>query len=126
MTAMSWSTGTVDSPNVRLMRRSFVHELRRLGRTEAEISDGEIILGELLANACEHGRLPIAVELRPSGRRWQLSVSDCGSGFVRNTLPYDPRGERGRGFHIVEQLGATIRVTDGASPNIEVSLPFGD
>ena len=126
MNQTSWHIANVDSPHVRQVRRSFSDALRRLGRSEGEISDGTIILGELLANACEHGRLPIRVELRPYGRRWQLNVKDSGSGFVRTIRPYDPIADRGRGFHMVERLGASIRVSGGAFPNIEVTLPFGD
>jgi len=123
---MSWNIAAVDSPNVRHVRQSFSQELRTRGRTEEEVADGTIILGELLANACEHGRLPIDVELRPCGSRWRLNVRDSGLGFVRVMREYDPSAERGRGLHMIEQLGGKIRVSDGASAEVEVTLPFGD
>ena len=76
MNTTSWNIAHIDSPNVRGVRRSFAAELRRLGRSEEEICDSTIILGELLANACEYGRLPICVELVPRGEHWQLNVKD--------------------------------------------------
>lgn len=121
-----WSIAKIDSPNVRHVRHSFADELRKRGRTEDEVADGTIILGELLANACEHGRLPIHVELRPYGKHWQLNVTDSGKGFVRAAHTYDPGADRGRGLQMVERLGGVITVSGGASPNIEVTLPFGD
>lgn len=121
-----WSIERADSPNVRQVRTSFSQALRRLGKTEDQIGEGTLVLGELLANACEHGRLPIRVELRASGPRWRLSVRDSGSGFVHRARPFDPAAYRGRGLQIVERLGCTIHVSNGAHPNIEVTLPFGD
>lgn len=126
MISTSWNINKIASPEVRAVRRSFADELRRLGRSEQEICDGTIILGELLANACEHGRLPIRIELRPCGRYWQLNVKDSGMGFVRSALVYNPASDRGRGLQMVERLGGIINVSDGAGPNIEVKLPFGD
>lgn len=123
---MSWNITRSDSPTARDVRRSFSDALRERGRTADEISDGTIILGELLANACEHGRLPIQIELRACGERWQLNVKDSGAGFLRVVRAYDPGANRGRGLHMIERLGGTIRVSGGASPNIEVTLPFGD
>lgn len=125
MSPTSWNIAQADS-NVRRVRQSFSEELRTRGRSEEEIADGTIILGELLANACEHGRLPVDVELRAFGNRWQLNVKDSGSGFVRAVREYDPSAERGRGLYMIEQLGGRIRVSDGASPDVEVTLPFGD
>lgn len=122
----SWRIARVDSPDVRAVRYSFADELRRLGRSDEEILDGTIILGELLANACEHGRLPIRVELRSHGKYWRLNVQDSGSGFTRSAQVYDPSSDRGRGLQMVERLGGVIRVSNGAAPNIEVTLPFGD
>jgi len=123
---LSWSIDRAATPNVRQVRTSFSRELRRLGKTGQQVEAGTIVLGELLANACEHGRLPIHVELRATGRRWQLSVRDAGSGFVHRALPFDPAAYRGRGLQIVERLGCAIYVSSGAHPNIEVTLPFGD
>lgn len=126
MSSTSWNIARVAALDVRSVRHSFADELRRLGRSEQEICDGTIILGELLANACEHGRLPIYVELRPRGKYWHLNVKDAGSGFVRAAHVYDPGSDRGRGLHMVERLGGVINVSQGASPIIEVTLPFGD
>lgn len=126
MSTTSWNIAKIGATDVRAVRRSFADELRRLGRSEEEICDGTIILGELLANACEHGRLPIHVELRPRGKHWHLNVKDAGLGFVRAAHVYDPSGDRGRGLQMVERLGGIISVSRGASPTIEVALPFGD
>ena len=122
----TWDIRQVSPPSVRRVRSDFSNELRKRGKSDAEVYDGTIILGELLANACEHGRLPIRVELRATGKQWLLTVRDSGSGFVRRIAPFDPTADRGRGFQIVERLGGRIHISGGASANIQVTLPFGD
>jgi anti-sigma regulatory factor (Ser/Thr protein kinase) len=121
-----WEITTVDSAKLRDVRRSFAEQLALCGKSASQVQDGTIILGELLANACEHGALPIRVDFSSSGKHWQLRVTDAGRGFTPAARPLPASAVRGRGLAIVERLGGTIHVSEGRSPSVDVLLPFGD
>jgi anti-sigma regulatory factor (Ser/Thr protein kinase) len=78
----------------------------------------ESVVGELVANAIEHGVPPVRVELvraRP-GTGARLSVHDQGAGPVadggRDDEPAE-RSERGRGHGIVRALGEVVSSSAG-------------
>jgi anti-sigma regulatory factor (Ser/Thr protein kinase) len=80
-------------------------------------SDLVLALDEVIANAQEHGRAPIAVEAWVDGRL-VVEVSDVGSGFDRakvwETHPPEPYGRRGRGLWIARQLADIVSIDCGA------------
>jgi len=121
-----WHVTAVDSQTIARLRREFSEELASHGKTAAQIEDGTIILGELLANACEHGALPVQVELHPKGVRWRLIVSDAGKGFTPRRQTAAALSTRGRGLRIIERLGGTISIPREGVSAIDVLLPFGD
>lgn len=90
---------------------------------------GDLVLAldEVIANAQEHGRPPIAVRAWVDGRL-VVEVSDVGPGFDRarvwSTHPPPPLGRRGRGLWIIRQLTdlVTIRSDEGGTTvRIELS-----
>jgi anti-sigma regulatory factor (Ser/Thr protein kinase) len=86
----------------------------------------ETVVGELVANALEHGRPPVGLRLERPGddRRLRLTVRDHGSG-PRPGHDAHPRGprERGRGLAIVRSVGGELRSTrDGDGYEVQVEL----
>lgn len=97
-------------------RHSMVDELLEFGVAREVLVDAEIVLGELMANAVEHGA-PLAVV--PAGPRaggvfevgWcvigpvlRLSVVDGGSGAALRPGAFDSESLRGRGLAIVDTV----------------------
>lgn len=82
-----------------------------------------MILGELLANACEHGRMPVDVLLSSRGAALELRVDDGGVD-VRRPRKRDPNSLRGRGFEIIERLGGRISLRGRPRSSVRVVLPF--
>lgn len=84
------------------------------------VGDLALALGEILANAQEHGRPPIEVSAWADGRLVVI-VSDRGAGFDRLAVwgshPPVPEGCRGRGLWIARQLSDLLHVdcADGAT-----------
>ena len=79
---------------------------------------GDLVLAldEVIANAQEHGRAPIAVEAWVDGRI-VVEVSDVGNGFDRAQVwsahPPTPYGQRGRGLWITRQLTDAVSIETG-------------
>lgn len=90
---------------------------------------GDVVLAldEILANAQEHGRAPVAVRAWADGRL-VIEVSDVGNGFDRarvwGTHPPEPLGPRGRGLWIARQLTDWVEIqvdAEGTRVRIEMS-----
>jgi signal transduction histidine kinase len=86
----------------------------------------ETVVGELVANALEHGRPPVALQLeRPGNGRWvRLTVRDHGTGPRPGHDPrlHEPR-ERGRGLAIVRSVAGALRssrVPEGYEVQVEL------
>lgn len=120
---LSWTLSNVDTQILRGIRCEFSQALRERGTHEPDVEAGTIILGELLANACEHGRLPVHIALYAKNDRLQLTVADSGSG-IKAAVERPAHAVRGRGFAIVERLGARITIAPGPPSIIEVVLPL--
>lgn len=119
----AWRVVAVEPRVMRTTRAQFSSALRKAQRNTEEIEVATIILGELLANACEHGQLPVGVELRASQGAFTLVVTDAGYGITRPAFRH-PNSLRGRGFEIIEALGARITLFPRPNSRVEVRLPF--
>jgi len=107
--------------------RAAVWELARRQGFGDRAADLVLALDEIVANAQEHGRAPIAVRAWADGRL-VVEVSDVGDGFDRGRVwqahPPAPLGTRGRGLWIARQLAdhVVIRVSPtGTTVRLEVS-----
>jgi anti-sigma regulatory factor (Ser/Thr protein kinase) len=121
---LSWSVNHADSQSLRGIRQHFSQALRKHGVPESDVEAGVIILGELLANACEHGQLPVRISLDTTSKRWRLTVADSGRG-IQPGFERNEQSLRGRGLFIIERLGARISIVPGPPSTVEVALPFG-
>lgn len=88
--------------------------------------DVELVVDELLANAQEHGRPPVAVRAWCDGRL-VIEVVDRGPGFDRHRVwrahPPAPDAHRGRGLWIARQLTDLVAVgADGRGAWVRVEL----
>lgn len=86
-----------------------------------------LALDEIVANAQEHGRAPVAVRAWTDGRL-VVEVSDVGEGFDRAEVweshPPAPLGQRGRGLWIARQLADHVTIAmepAGTRVRLEVS-----
>ncbi len=87
-------------------------------------------LGNVLANAVEHGRGSVVVRGSRSEGRVRIEVEDDGPGFRGAERP-DRRGGRGRGLRIatraIEEAGGTLSVSSGdAGAVVSLELPVAD
>ncbi len=119
----AWNVVAIEPHLMRSTRAQFSGVLRAADRSDEEIEVGTIILGELLANACEHGHLPVGVKLRESRGEFTLAVTDAGYGITRPVFR-DPNSLRGRGLEIIDALGGNITFFSRPSSRVDVVLPF--
>jgi two-component sensor histidine kinase len=106
-------------------RHEFTAYLRL--RMDPEVSDidaAEVIFGELVANALEHGRGDVTVDLCRRGIDTVLRVHDEGSGFSLETEPPEVEKLRGRGLRFVHTLARRVVLSEsGAISTVEALLP---
>jgi glucose-6-phosphate-specific signal transduction histidine kinase len=97
--------------------------LRDAGHSEENVQTAVMIFGELIANACEHGKIPVDIHLRPHRNRLVLEVLDSGADIERPATR-DPDSLRGRGFEIIERLGGIIQILPRPRSRVSVTLPL--
>jgi len=95
-----------DAGAARAAREQMTGELRGRGCPAPFVMDAEIVLGELVANAYEHGRANSSGEVEVSwcllGDRLRISVIDGGDVATLEPKSVGPESPRGRGLHIVD------------------------
>ena len=123
----SWDRAVADVKSIRATRKAFGGFLTFLNATDSELSAGEIVFGELVANALIHGE-PGSVQVSASQETEgvRLSVRSVGRRFA-----FDPRAcsslqTSGRGFQIVAALACEVSVEHLEGINTIVALlPLG-
>jgi len=91
-------------------------------------------LGNLVANAVEHGRGPVGIEVAVRGMTVRVEVSDHGPGLPRAVAelrrrPRRGRGSRGRGLAIAADVaeahgGALISAPSGDGARLVLQVPL--
>lgn len=107
--------------------RQAVHDLALRHGFGERAADLVLALDEVVANAQEHGRAPVAVRAEADG--WLvIEVSDVGNGFNRGevwrTHPPSPANHRGRGLWIARQLADLVEISierDRTTVRLELS-----
>jgi PAS domain S-box-containing protein len=107
-----WSVRTDDAAAVSALRAEIGALLSEYGASAAERATGELVAGELLANAVRYAPGAIDVILDWHGPTPVFHVLDRGPGFVLTPrLPSDAMSEQGRGLFLVWSLADDVNVT---------------
>jgi anti-sigma regulatory factor (Ser/Thr protein kinase) len=123
MQPWTWQITHADGKTVASCRHAFAQALRDAGHSEENVQTAVMIFGELIANACEHGKIPVDIHLRPHRNRLVLEVLDSGADIERPATR-DPDSLRGRGFEIIERLGGIIQILPRPRSRVSVTLPL--
>jgi anti-sigma regulatory factor (Ser/Thr protein kinase)/predicted ArsR family transcriptional regulator len=143
MIALDWYLERQDPAVVPHLRREIMTYLTRHASPGTDTGDAELVVSELLANACEHAHGPAWVSLRWEEIHPVISVADLGPGFPPELLgrhrPVDDRPDpwavRGRGLFLVSHLardlavaaraagGSVVRATLDVSREPESAIP---
>jgi anti-sigma regulatory factor (Ser/Thr protein kinase) len=125
----------------RMARRVLRQFALREGVPPAEVETLELVAGELLSNAVDHGgggaameeedlaeRVRMTLRAKIAGGRWELAVDDQGGGepahverLLRPERPPELDDERGRGLYLVATLADDVvvaRTQDGRGLSI--------
>lgn len=101
----------------------------RAGSASVEADPGRVsqALGNLLANALEHGRGRVSLRGLRTGRKVRIEVADSGPGFAGAARPGRGRG-LGLAAQAVEEAGGRLRVvsSEGDGAVVAVELPLAD
>ena len=91
-------------------RKQFISFLRHFGLPQRIVDDLEVVIGEALANAAEHGYRPngrLRLESRLHDSHIEIAVSDDGHGFLSgpiSTAHPEPNSPRGYGLFMMQAL----------------------
>ena len=107
---MEWALTGTGAEAVGALRREVVAYLRRHAEPDSDFAAAEIVVAELLNNACEHAPGPAWVRASWVGERPRLEVHDLGPGFTLDPEVARPRGERARGLFLVSAIADDVAV----------------
>ena len=138
---VEWSLEPGDTASVPELRHRIIRCLHRLAEPGSDLTDAEIVVGELLSNAMAHTTGPTWVSLRWDGVHPMLSVADVGPGFLRApmhdggglpapgddrtlraALPRDPLADGGRGLYLITTLAHDVAVAPRATGGSVMSV----
>ncbi|NJC72432.1 ATP-binding protein [Planosporangium thailandense] len=107
---MDWLVDPPTAGAASALRTELSSFLRRHAADAAEVSDAEVVIAELLANAVEHAGGPIWVSLVWTEALPVLTVQDLGPSFTPDLSPPAVTSPRGRGLWLVSQLAKDLAV----------------
>ncbi|MFI9821598.1 ATP-binding protein [Streptomyces sp. NPDC052013] len=111
-------------PWVPVARRGVSAVLAQWRLPSADRASAELVVGELAANAAEHGRCDMTVYLSLHAGLLRISVTHSGAAVRPPTTQDTDPDEHGRGLTIVELLAQEIRVHQGPlGRRVSVALP---
>ncbi|MGN6302906.1 MAG: ATP-binding protein [Angustibacter sp.] len=131
---MDWYLAGDDPADVTVLRHRIRDHLVRHAAPGADVSDAELVVQELLANAFEHADGPTWVQLTWADDRPHLVVRDLGEGFTLPAsqaaapVPDDDEAlwsEGGRGLWLVSHLSGELAVAArrGGGTEVRTVLP---
>jgi anti-sigma regulatory factor (Ser/Thr protein kinase) len=133
---VDWYLAGDDPADVTALRHRIRDHLVRHATPGTDVSDAELVVQELLANAFEHADGPAWVQLTWADDRPHLVVRDLGAGFTlpASAAPGAPRpglgdealwSEGGRGLWLVSHLSGELAVAArrGGGTEVRTVLP---
>ena len=123
-TTKQWRFHASDVKAAHVARSEVSAYFRRVCDDTEAIFDGELIIGELLANTVTHAPGLVHLIIEWTGDNFIVIVRDSGPGMdvVRRTLPDDPLAEGSRGLYLVHALSAEVMVTSSPSGGTELRV----
>jgi serine phosphatase RsbU (regulator of sigma subunit)/anti-sigma regulatory factor (Ser/Thr protein kinase) len=109
---IQWEFDVNDADMAHAKHEAFVDMLEEAGLTITELSDAEVVFGELLGNVVRYAGGKVTILLDMSAEAPVLHVLDRGDGFEHNRrLPSDLMSERGRGLFLVNAFTEEANVS---------------
>ena len=93
-----------------MARRSATAALAHWQLPPRDLAAAELVVGELAANAAEHGQRDMTIHLSLGAGALRISVTDSGSPAGARRPHDDDPDEHGRGLTIVELLTSEVRI----------------
>jgi serine/threonine-protein kinase RsbW len=110
-------------------RHLMVPELLEHGVRRSVITDAEIVLGELVMNACEHGQPDgqgnVEISWCLDSDRLRISVIDGGHVADLHPVELSDDSLRGRGLHMVDDICRTWSTDHTRGTRVTAELDFG-
>lgn len=119
-----WSIDTKTAASARRAKRAFLWHLGEFAADGTDLSETELIFGELLGNVARHtpGRADITLEIIDD--RALLHVCDEGLPIVRAQQDPETLAESGRGLILIESLARSMTIARTDRGNcVTVELP---
>jgi PAS domain S-box-containing protein len=120
-----WRFSSGDARTAALIRHEIGELLgERTGRPDVGFA-GELVFGELIANAVRHAPGPVVVRATWDARGGAaLTLDDAGAGFVPATACSKPYAESGRGLELVRAISDQLTITRSPLGGTRVTVSF--
>jgi hypothetical protein len=121
----AWRFSSGDARTAALIRHEIGELLgERTGRPDVGFA-GELVFGELIANAVRHAPGPVVVRATWDARGGAaLTLDDAGAGFVPATACSKPYAESGRGLELVRAISDQLTITRSPLGGTRVTVSF--
>ena len=120
-----WRFSSGDARTAALIRRELGDLLgERTGRPDVGFA-GELVFGELIANAVRHAPGPVTVRATWDAHDGAaLSLDDSGEGFTPPECASEPYAESGRGLELVRAISDQLTITRSPLGGTRVRVGF--
>ena len=117
-------------PESAALIRATVNELLRNSMPSADLRELMVGVGEAVANAIEHGRGPIHVDVEVGSDEATVTVGDFGAGIDPERLgasrtPAALDAESGRGLYLMSQMCDSVVVRQNRGCTVSIAKQFG-
>jgi anti-sigma regulatory factor (Ser/Thr protein kinase) len=124
-----WSDTFAATPETAARVRATVADLLGPSMPPDDLFELRVSVGEAVANAIEHGRGPIQIDIELTARQATVTVSDRGNGFDPKHLGATGSApsldaESGRGLYIMRQMSDSLAADDGRGCAVSIVKSF--
>ncbi len=121
----TWNVDARMSSAARRVKRAFLWHLGEFAADGTDLSEPELIFGELVGNVARHTPGPAEITLEILGRRAFLHVCDHGAPIVHSVRRPEDFAESGRGLLLVENLANSVEIARTHAGNrVTAELPI--
>lgn len=109
--SVEWRAVVRDVGELQSVRHKLAESLRQAGGADADVSDAELVLTELVSNSLRHSKLDVEVSLHRSGGIPVILVVDDGPPFTPPGTEPELAQDCGRGLFIVNAIASDFTVS---------------